>query len=172
MCELVARWHGKSCDPQAHGSFARARAPRASQGARSTVADVVGAVTGRAGMMPGLSPMPLGACHCPWGERRHRTVPTASEAAFVFARLCNSCECNEPPRCVALRTANGDDYGVRAPRGRDARGANGSLHDSGHGSRVAGYRRRPVRCLVFRDVQTSFASKAVGTADLPLLRCV
>ena len=40
-----------------------------------------------AGMVPELSPVPLGRCRGPWRERRHRTVPTEREKRETFCRF-------------------------------------------------------------------------------------
>ena len=62
-------------------------APRASRGSRSSGARVAGAATGGAGMMPELSPVPVGPCRGPWRERRHRTVPTCGRSVGSFFRM-------------------------------------------------------------------------------------
>ena len=74
----------------------RVLALRASRASRCSGARVVGATMGDAGMMPQLSPVPLGRCRGPWRERQHRTVPTASAAFFGCVRVCNRWGCNEP----------------------------------------------------------------------------
>ena len=65
-------------------SNARRRAPRACGAARWSGTRVVGATMGGAGMMPQLSPVPLGRCRGPWRERQHRTVPSAASIGFRF----------------------------------------------------------------------------------------
>ena len=48
---------------------------------------VVGVATGGAGRMPELSHVPLGPRRGPRIERRHRTVPSASEEVFGPFRM-------------------------------------------------------------------------------------